>query len=90
MNIEITKAQIPSNVKDTKHGRTKYPFDDLPVVDPDNQKAQPCLYIEGERNASLALIRMRGVAREKKYRFLTERVRDKAGKLTAVRIWRTA
>lgn len=88
MNIEITKAPIPTNARDTKRGRTKYPFDDLPVVNPKLKASQPCLHVEGENESRLVLLRMRGVARDKKYRFLTERNRDESGRLKSVTIWR--
>lgn len=89
MSIEIKKAAIPRNVTDTRQGRVKYPFRDLPVVDLACNKPVECLVVEGERESELALIRMRGVARDNKFRFVAERIRDNRGKLQSVRIWRT-
>lgn len=82
-NVPVPKK--PTN--DTSRGRRKYPFDVMEPIDPTTKRGD-CLEIEGEKEATLALVRMRGHARETGKKFIAEKTKDGKGKLKSVRIWR--
>lgn len=82
------KRDVPVPATVPLHGRVKYPFAAMEPIDPD-KKTGDCLEIPGEREAQLALVRMRGFARTHKAKFIAQRVKDRNGKLVKVRIWRT-
>jgi hypothetical protein len=70
---EISKATMPKDIDaDTQRGRTKYPFGDMRPAKPGAQS--DVLEIEGEREANLALIRMRGYARTHGAQFKAEKI----------------
>jgi len=88
MPYDLVDRPLPKQPSsDTKHGRTKYPFADLPPINPKTGKGK-CLPIEGEKDVQLALIRMRAFARDNNARFVTEKERGDDGKVHKVYIWR--
>lgn len=80
---------VPKNItNDTARGRRKYPFEEMKPIDPQS-KTGDCLEVRGEEAVKLALVRMRGVAREKRRKFIAEKIKQK-GKVVSVKIFRVA
>lgn len=89
MFYELRKnVPVPTKItNDTSRGRRKYPFDIMEPIDPKTKKGD-CLEIEGEKEATLALVRMRSHARETGKKFIAKKTKDAHGKLKTVEIWR--